>query len=122
MGSWKVLIVTILLGYVVLVGLMYAGQRALMYFPDTARTTPSGAGFPEAQEIVFESGDGTKLIAWHVPPRENKPVIVYLHGNGGALRHRVPRFRPLVEAGYGLWSRCPTVAMADPRAAPARRE
>lgn len=102
MGSWKFVIVASVVGYVALLGLMYVAQRTLMYFPDTARTPPADAGFPQAQEIAFESGDRTKLIAWYVPPQENKPVIVYFHGNGGALQHRVPRFRPLAEAGYGI--------------------
>lgn len=102
MSGWKLLIVAIGLGYVALVGAMYLAQRALMYFPETTRTPPAGAGFPEASEIVLESADGTSLIAWHVAPRGDRPVIVYLHGNGGALRHRVPRFRPLADAGYGL--------------------
>lgn len=102
MSGWKFLIIAMAVGYVALVGLMYVAQRALMYFPDPSRTAPADAGFPAAQEIALESGDGTKLIAWSVPPQGNKPVVVYLHGNGGALRHRVPRFQPLVEAGYGL--------------------
>ncbi len=31
-----------------------------------------------------------------------KPVILYFHGNGGALRYRVERFRKLIAGGIGL--------------------
>lgn len=102
MSGWKALIGVVVFGYVALVGLMYVAQRALMYFPDTARISPADAGFAEAQEIRFESGDGTALIAWHVPPAAGKPLVLYLHGNGGALRHRVSRLRALTQAGYGI--------------------
>jgi fermentation-respiration switch protein FrsA (DUF1100 family) len=37
-----------------------------------------------------------------VAPQDDKPVIVYFHGNGGALRLGVPRFRKLMGSGIGL--------------------
>ena len=42
------------------------------------------------------------MIAWHVPPRGDRPVVLYLHGNGGALSHRAERFRTLTADGTGL--------------------
>ncbi|MDO8534733.1 MAG: alpha/beta hydrolase, partial [Xanthobacteraceae bacterium] len=37
-----------------------------------------------------------------VPPRGDKPVVLYFHGNGGALWYRTERFRALVADGTGL--------------------
>jgi hypothetical protein len=42
------------------------------------------------------------VIVWHVPPRGEKPVVLYFHSNGGALRNRVARFHALIADGYGL--------------------
>ena len=84
------------------VALMYVAQRSLMYYPEQVRTSPAAAGLSEAQEIVLDTADGEKVIVWYVPPRQNKPLLLYLHGNGGALRYRVDRFRALVEDGTGL--------------------
>ena len=81
---------------------LYVAQRSLMYFPETVHTTPAQAGLPQAEEVTLTASDGTHIIAWHVAPRDNKPVIVYFHGNGGALRLRVARFRKLVSDGIGL--------------------
>jgi fermentation-respiration switch protein FrsA (DUF1100 family) len=89
-------------GYLGLGALMYFAQRALMYFPDRARTPPAAAGFAQAQEVTLETADGERVIAWHVPPREGKPVVLYFHGNGGALNLRVDRFRKIVAQGFGL--------------------
>ena len=73
-----------------------------MYFPDTAHVVPAEAGLPEAEEVPLTAADGVHVAAWHVPPRDAKPVIVYFHGNGGALRFRVARFRRLIADGVGL--------------------
>jgi fermentation-respiration switch protein FrsA (DUF1100 family) len=89
-------------GYFALAALMYFAQRSLMYFPETVRTSPAGAGFPQAQEIWLDPADGERVIAWHVPPRDDKPVILYFHGNGGSIRLRVDRFQKIVAAGVGL--------------------
>lgn len=98
----KSILLIALAGYVGIVGLMYLAQRSLMYFPETVRTAPADAGFPQAGETVLDSADGAKVIVWHVPPQENKPVFLYFHGNGGSLRYRVSRFKSLTADGSGL--------------------
>src|SRR6267154_4541325 len=97
--KWTFILAAVYLGFA---ALMYLAQRALMYFPETARTTPAAAGFPQAEEITLTTADGETIIAWHVPPRGDKPVILYFHGNGGSLRLRVGRFEKLAAAGMGL--------------------
>ena len=84
------------------VALMYFAQRSLMYFPETARTLPAEAGLTGAQEVVLDTADGEKVVAWHVPPQTGRPVVLYFHGNGGALVHRADRFRALTADGTGL--------------------
>ena len=88
--------------YAGLVALMYVAQRTIQYFPESYRTEPSAAGYPEAEEVVLDTADGERVIVWHVPPRGDKPVILYLHGNGASLRWRVDRFRALTADGTGL--------------------
>jgi len=88
--------------YLALVAVMYLAQRSLMYFPETVRTAPAQAGLPEAEEIVLDTADGERLIAWHIAPRGNQAIVLYFHGNGGALRYRVDRYRALTQDGTGL--------------------
>ena len=85
-----------------LVALMYLAQRRLMYYPEWQRTPPAAAGMFDAQEIVLDTADGEKVIAWYVPPKRGLPVVLYFQGNAGALRDRVNRFRALADDGYGL--------------------
>jgi hypothetical protein len=84
------------------VAFMYVAQRSMMYFPERLRTAPADAGFTEAQEVLLDTADGEKVIVWHVPPRGERPVILYFHGNGASLRYRVDRFRALTADGTGL--------------------
>lgn len=94
--------IVVLAGYGGLLLVMYVAQRALMYGPDTAHTSPADADFAQAGEVPLTARDGVKILAWFVPPRDGNPVVLYFHGNGGALADRVPRFVPLVADGTGL--------------------
>jgi fermentation-respiration switch protein FrsA (DUF1100 family) len=102
MTALKWLFLLIFVGYGGLLALMYTFQRALMYFPDPARTPPAAAGLPQAEEVTLTSADGEKLIAWYVPARDAKPLVIYFHGNTGALNLRAGRFKWLISDGTGL--------------------
>lgn len=88
--------------YLGLMALMYFAQRKLMYFPEGFRTLPGDAGFLQAEEVTLDTKDGEHVIAWHVRPLGDKPVLIYFHGNAGSLRYRIDRFRNLIANGMGL--------------------
>jgi len=89
-------------GYVLVVAALYFAQRSIL-FPTTAlHIPPAEAGMPEVQEVVLDTSDGEKLIAWHVPPRGDKPVVIYFHGNGEIVPWRAKRHRATIADGTGL--------------------
>jgi fermentation-respiration switch protein FrsA (DUF1100 family) len=89
--------------YAVLVAVLYAAQRRMLYLPpETTRTAPAESGFAAAEEVVLDTPDAEKVIAWHVPPVGRRPVVVFFHGNGDVLARRVERFRQLTSDGTGL--------------------
>ena len=98
----KWLLITLLVGYGAIVALAYFAQRSLLYFPERTHTTPAVAGLPQAEEVELATSDGERVIAWHVAPRSERPVVLYFHGNGGALAWRADRFRRIVADGTGL--------------------
>jgi fermentation-respiration switch protein FrsA (DUF1100 family) len=102
MTSLKWILLFAVAGYVGLAALLYLTQRSLLYFPDTRRTRPTDAGLSRAEEAMLQSADGVRVSAWHVPPRENMPVVIYFQGNGGGLDLRAERFRKLTADGTGL--------------------
>ena len=106
MVTFKWIIVFGLLAYCGVLALMYVFQRTLMYFPDPARVSPAAAGLPQAEEVTFNSDDGETLLAWHVAPRGDKPVVIYFQGNAEGLKPRVGRFTWLTADGNGLLALC----------------
>lgn len=103
MSSLRWIALYLVLLYIVALAALYAFQRALLYpIPQAVRTPPAAAGFPEAEEVIATTGDGERVILWHVPPKGDRPVVIFLHGNGEILAWRVPRFRALTADGTGL--------------------
>src|SRR5262249_59775355 len=106
MLKWLLILVILALGYGCLVALVYFGQRALQYFPEHLRTPPAAAGLPQAQEVFLDTADGEKVIAWHIPPQGEAPILLYFHGNGGSLARRAQPFRLPTAHGIRLLSLC----------------
>ncbi len=102
--QWLLIALAVLYGGVLV--LMFAFQRRLMYFPGPRCPPPDASGLPEAEEIELTSGDGEKLLAWHVAPRGERPIVIYFQGNAGGLDLRAERFRQLIADGSGLLALC----------------
>lgn len=98
------LLVIVIAGYAALLALLFVRQRDLVFPRDPARADIAQAGLVGAQEVTLTAADGERLVAWVVPPRTGKPVILYFHGNAGNLGSpgRIGRFRALTEDGTGL--------------------
>ncbi len=77
-------------------------QRRLQYFPDRRLTDLAQAGMGGGEELRLPTADGETLVAWHFPAKEGRPLILYFHGNGGALVDYIPRFRMFTARGYAL--------------------
>lgn len=103
MTDLKWLVVVVLVGYLGGLVAVFLMQRAFLFpIPQTVRTAPDAAGFPEAEDHVLITADGERVIVWHVPPKPGHPVVIYFHGNGDFLAGLVSRFRGITSDGTGL--------------------
>jgi fermentation-respiration switch protein FrsA (DUF1100 family) len=59
-------------------------------------------GLTQTEEVELRTTDGETLIAWHIVPPPDKPVVIYFQGNGAGLRERAQRFVKLKAAGFGV--------------------
>lgn len=99
----KWLVVFASIGYLGGVIVLFFAQRAFVFpIPQTLRTAPAAAGFPEAEEHVLTTDDGEKIIVWHVPARPGHAVVMHFPGNGDYLAGLVDRFRDITSDGTGL--------------------
>jgi uncharacterized protein len=106
MAVWKWSLACFVAIYVLALCGLTIFQRRLQYFPDRRLADPAQAGMSGAEDLRLTTNDGETLIAWYLPAKDGHPLILYFHGNGGALVDRVPRFRALAASGYGLLAIC----------------
>ena len=97
---WAVLAL-LLLGYAALVGLVWAFQRRMLYFP-MGSVPPATAVLPGAREVEFATEDGLTLGAWLVPPRTtpNGATVLIFDGNAGNRSMRAPIAAAFADNGY----------------------
>ena len=92
-----------LIGYFGGLAAVFLLQRAFLFpNPQTVRTAPAAAGFPQAEEHLLTTADGEKVIVWHVAAKPGHPVVLYFHGNGDFLAGFFGRFRDLIADGTGI--------------------
>jgi len=78
-------------------------QRSMLYQPHIGLVTPAQAGLSGVETLQIKSADAETLEAWFAAPKDARfPLILYFHGNGGALYDRHLRFRALTQHGFGL--------------------
>ncbi len=76
-------------------------QRKFQYHPYKIVDQPQD--FDIAMETTHIKGyHDHALWAWYQKPHEQKPTIVYFHGNEYSLGWRAARFKHYVQKGYGL--------------------
>jgi pimeloyl-ACP methyl ester carboxylesterase len=88
--------------YVLIAFVAWLGQRRLMYFPNAARVSPTAAGLNGINEQVLPTPDGAELIVWRARARDQRPTLLYFHGNAGSLVNRAQRFAGYRASGFGL--------------------
>ena len=99
--KWLVVLASV--GYLGGLAFLYVKQREFVFpIPQTGRTAPDAAGFPEAEEHVLTTADGEKVIIWHVPAKPGHAVVIYFPGNGDFLAGTVGRLRAITSDGTGL--------------------
>jgi hypothetical protein len=80
---------TFVVGYLGLVALLYLFQAALIYYPTHAWVgTPADRGLAY-RDVALKTSDGLTLSAWWVPAQPARAVVLFCHGNGGNISHRL---------------------------------
>lgn len=64
-------------------------QERLLYFPlKTIGATPAAMGLA-FEDVWLETEDGVRLAGWFVPADNSQRVLLFFHGNGGNISHRL---------------------------------
>ena len=68
------------------VGMLYALQRQLIYFPDATTVPPAADVIPGSRDVTLHTEDGLELGAWFVPATGSEDTgmaVLFAPGNGG---------------------------------------
>lgn len=84
---------------------LYLFQANYIYFPDLpsreVEASPKDVGLP-FEPLKIRTEDGETLDGWFVPAPAGKEVLLYLHGNGGNIGHRIDVIRTFHSLGLGV--------------------
>lgn len=85
----------LLVGYGIILLLMYSAQARLIYFPASSIAyTPEDIGL-EYEPVNFGTADGVQLHGWFVPNDRARGTILFQHGNAGNISGRLETIRLL---------------------------
>lgn len=102
MHSFGAILIATAASYLALLGLLYAFQGQLVYFPmREIVATPRDRGL-DFEDVYLETEDGVRLHGWFVPAAPERAVLLYFHGNAGNLSHRVERTKVFHDLGLSV--------------------
>ena len=90
MGSMLILFIGVLLvTYLALATVLYVMQPKFLYSPmREVFSTPAELEL-DFEDVVFKSTDGLNLAGWYIPVDNPKFTVLFCHGNGGNIAHRL---------------------------------
>ncbi len=89
-------------GYVAMVGLAYAFQDQLLYFPSSALVaTPDRYGL-SYETVHLNTDDGEQLHGWWIPADESRGTLLFFHGNAGNISGRLENVRQFHRLGLNV--------------------
>ncbi len=91
-------------GAVLLVALIWAVQRRLIYFPLQQDVPQVATALPGATEVNFETDDGLRLGGWFQPAvgGESGAAMLVFNGNAGDRSFRAPLAAALSQAAFSV--------------------
>ncbi len=88
-----VIFISLVLGYLVILGFVYIRQDSMIYYPvREISNTPGDTGL-NFEEVTLKTKDGVTISAWYIPAQHEMGVVLFCHGNAGNISHRLDSIR-----------------------------
>ncbi len=88
--------------YLIYIFLIYLFQRSLLYFPSKTEIRDYYYSETDLKKVNIYGSNGIILKSLFRPPLSKKDTFLIFHGNAGHIGHRVNKFKPFLDAGYGM--------------------
>lgn len=77
-------------------------ERQSLYFPlREIEANPSMIGL-HYEDVTVRTGDGIQICGWYVPADTPRATVLFFHGNGGNIGHRLEKIRMLNQLDLGV--------------------
>lgn len=84
---WILVIITA--ACLILAGVIFVFQSQFVYYPiRPVSADPADIGL-EFESVILETEDGVRLSGWFIPSPDARGVLLFCHGNGGNIGHRL---------------------------------
>ena len=83
------IIAVLVISYITFALVLFFMQPTFLYRPlREIPLTPEDIGIA-FENVTPKTTDGLKLNAWYIPAKDAKMTILFCHGNGGNITHRL---------------------------------
>lgn len=89
--------------YIGLVTLLYLTQERLLYFPVRQIVANPGMVGLDFETVQLTTVDGVRLSGWFVPASNRNLVLLFFHGNGGNISHRLESIEQFHRLGLNVF-------------------
>lgn len=98
--------VVLLILVTVVVGLFWALQRFMIYFPDTSPVPAASEALAGGEDLTLQTFDGLELEAWFAPPapdvRDRELAVLVASGNAANRYNRIRLAEQLQALGFSV--------------------
>jgi len=95
-------IFSIVLIYLIFGFCLFLFQRKIVFNISGIPKKPSEYGLNNVREINISTIDSVNLLSWYAKPKNNKPTLVYYHGNSFDIGERAYRIDRYIKNDWGI--------------------
>ena len=96
-------IISILSIYLIFGVFLFFFQRKIVFNVSNIPKSPLDYGLKNIEEIYLSTIDNIDLLSWYSKPKNNKPTMVYFHGNSFNIGERSYRIERYIKNGWGVF-------------------
>ena len=99
----RLFIIAGVIAYVALAALIAVFQSRMVYQPVRELHMNPGSIGLAYEDVTFETDDEISLTGWFIPEKNAEKTVLFCHGNGGNISHRIDSIRIFHELGLNTF-------------------
>ncbi|MEE9399510.1 MAG: alpha/beta hydrolase, partial [Dehalococcoidales bacterium] len=96
-------ITTIIGIYILFAGSLFIFQSHYIYYPESTLLDDPGRIGLHFETVSFENMEGLKLSGWFIPGDGARGIVLFCHGNGGNISHRLESIQVFHRLGLDVF-------------------